>query len=86
MEIKLTDRAKDDLAYWRRVNNEKMLKRIRVLLEAIKSNPTKGIGKPELLKRNLRGHWSRRINEEHRLVYRFDSTSIIVISMRFHYD
>lgn len=85
MEITLTDRAREDLAYWQGINNEKVLKRIRALLESVKNSPTKGIGKAERLKHDLRGHWSRRIAEEHRLVYRFDSETITVVAMRFHY-
>lgn len=85
MEIKFTDEAKEDFDYWKTTNNQTILKRIRELLESIQKTPYRGIGKPEKLKYNLRGHWSRRINREHRLIYKLEKDAIIVISLRFHY-
>lgn len=85
MEVKFTDEAIEDLDYWKRTNNQKNLKRIRELLESIQQTPTKGIGKPEKLKYQLSGYWSRRINQEHRLVYKFDQETVTVSSLRFHY-
>jgi len=58
---------------------------IRQLLQAIENDPFKGIGKPELLKHNLSGHWSRRINQEHRIVYKAEANIITVYSLRYHY-
>ncbi len=60
-------------------------KKIITLLEEIKNTPFDGTGKPEPLKHNLKGCWSRRITREHRLVYQVAKTSIIVISCKFHY-
>lgn len=68
MEIVYTIHAKEDLAYWKKLNNETILKRIRKLIESIIETPYEGIGKPEILKYNLSGCWSRRINKEHRLI------------------
>lgn len=69
MEVSYTFQAREDLAYWKKTNNQVVLKKIRQLIEAIVENPFDGIGKPEPLKHNLSGSWSRRINREHRLVY-----------------
>ncbi len=68
------------------MNDLKTLKKIAELFIAISRNPFDGIGKPELLKGNLTGYWSRRINEEHRIVYAVDQDKIVVISCRYHYE
>lgn len=83
-ELVLKDQALDDLQYWS-LNNIKLLKKIFDLLVSIKRNPAEGIGKPEALKGNLKGYWSRRINEEHRIVYSITNDAIIVVSCRSHY-
>ena len=62
-----------------------MLKRINQLIKDIKRNPFEGIGKPEPLKENLTGFWSRRIDEEHRIVYVVEEESVIIISCKGHY-
>ena len=62
-----------------------MLKRINQLIKDIKRNPFEGIGKPEPLKENLTGFWSRRIDEEHRIVYAVEEESVIIISCKGHY-
>ena len=62
MEIILSPHAMDDLVYWKGNKNEQVLKRIKQLIEAIQEDPFKGIGKPEPLKYNFKGMWSRRIN------------------------
>lgn len=69
-------------------NNEKViLRKIYKLIDDIKLHPFEGIGKPEALKHDLQGYWSRRISLEHRLVYKIDGDTIIVIaSCRFHYE
>jgi toxin YoeB len=85
MEIEITDKAKLDLGYWNKVNNEKILKRIRELLVSISDSPYQGIGKPEPLKHALSGKWSRRINQEHRLVYKIENNRIIIHSLKGHY-
>ena len=83
--ILLTKSAIKDFEYWG-INDPKMLKRIALLFYSISKTPFEGIGKPELLKSDLRGFWSRRITDEHRLVYEIDSEKIIVISCRSHYN
>ena len=83
--IKFTSEALSDLEYWKKSGNTIILKRIRQLLEAIQTDLHKGIGKPEPLKHNLTGRWSRRINHEHRIVYKLEDGIITVYSLRFHY-
>jgi toxin YoeB len=85
MEIDYTLQAEDDLAYWKKINDVNILRKIRKLIEAIKSTPYGGIGKPEPLKHNLTGCWSRRINHEHRLVYFVRNDLITILSIKGHY-
>jgi toxin YoeB len=70
---------------WFQENDRKLLKRINVLIKNAMRSPTEGLGKPEPLKSDLSGYWSRRINSEHRLVYRYTETDLIIISCRYHY-
>lgn len=84
--ISFTAEALADLEYWKKSGNIIILKRIRQLLQAISIDPFKGIGKPEALKYDLSGAWSRRINQEHRIVYKVDQDVITVYSLRFHYS
>ena len=79
-----TDDAWDDYLYWQ-TQDKKTLKRINKLINDIKRSPFEGIGKPEPLKENLSGFWSRRIDDTNRLVYAVDSQVITVISCRYHY-
>ena len=85
MEIDFLDQAQEDIDFWKKSGNKTIQKRITKLLESISKTPYSGIGKPEPLKHELQGYWSRRINEEHRLVYTVKDNRIKVISMRFHY-
>ncbi len=84
MKLILEEHAVDDFEWWAK-NDLKILKKIADLFSAILKDPYKGIGKPEGLKANLKGFWSRRINDEHRIVYTITTDSIIVISCRSHY-
>ncbi len=80
-----TDIAWEDYMYW--YNNDKqMIKRIHSLLKDIDLTPYKGIGKPAPLKYDLAGIWSRRINDEHRLLYSCEDNKIIIYSCRYHYS
>jgi len=85
MEIEYTLQAEEDLNFWKKANNVAVLKRIRKLIEAILQDPYQGIGKPEALKYNLSGCWSRRINKEHRIVYEIVDDKIIIHSLKGHY-
>ena len=77
--------AWNDYIYWQ-TQDEKILKRINQLIKDIGRNPFEGIGKPEPLKGHLTGFWSRRIDEEHRLVYAVEENAVLLISCRGHYD
>ena len=77
--------AWEDYLYWQG-QDKKTLKRINQLVKDISRNPFEGIGKPEPLKGKLTGFWSRRIDEEHRLVYIVDDDIVVLISCRGHYD
>ena len=89
MEVIFSPKALEDLKFWKKSGNKIIQKRIAGLIEAIKINPYEGIGKPEPLKHNLSGAWSRRINHEHRLVYEINERNEIVIldilSLKGHY-
>jgi toxin YoeB len=85
MEIVFLPDADDDLNFWVKTGNKAMLRKIAQLVEAIKENPSEGIGKPEQLKHNLTGLWSRRISLEHRIVYEIMDDKILVHSLKGHY-
>lgn len=74
----------EEYATWL-AEDRNLLKRINQLIEAIGREPFAGIGKPEPLKHQLSGYWSRRINEEHRLVYRVEGKALVVVQCRYHY-
>ncbi|OBU15049.1 addiction module protein [Photobacterium aquimaris] len=79
-----TDDAWDDYLYWQ-TQDKKTLKRINKLINDVKRSPFEGIGKPEPLKENLSGFWSRRIDDTNRLVYVVDDQTLTIISCRYHY-
>jgi toxin YoeB len=85
MKIIFSPTALDDLEYWKKTGNTVILKRIQLLLKAIQQDPFNGIGKPEALKHDWSGFWSRRINQEHRVVYKISDDTINVVQVRFHY-
>ena len=85
MDKKFTDEALADYQYWID-NDKKQVKRINQLIRDIDRTPYGGIGKPEPLKANLQGYWSRRIDSEHRIVYAVEKDLIAYISFRFHYE
>ncbi|MCI9344963.1 MAG: Txe/YoeB family addiction module toxin [Lachnospiraceae bacterium] len=84
MRLLWEDRAWDDYLYWQ-AQDKKILKRINVLIEEMKRTPFEGRGKPEPLKGNLSGYWSRRIDDVNRIVYFEENHMIYVISCRGHY-
>lgn len=89
MKIVFTEHGWDDLTYWIE-NDLGQLKKIKELVKSIKENPFRGLGKPEPLKHQLRGYWSRRITQEHRLIYEISGKKNIdqictIIQCRFHY-
>ncbi|RXP48130.1 Txe/YoeB family addiction module toxin [Lutibacter sp. HS1-25] len=85
MKYVFVDESWEDYLYWQKID-KKMLKRINLLLKDISRQPYDGLGKPEPLKHNYRGFWSRRIDEEHRLIYQVVDDEIRIIKCRFHYD
>ncbi|RAU17576.1 Txe/YoeB family addiction module toxin [Nitrincola tibetensis] len=79
-----TDESWNDYSYWQ-TQDKKTLKRINKLITDVKRSSFEGIGKPESLKENLSGFWSRRIDDTNRLVYAVDDSAITIISCRYHY-
>ncbi len=84
MRLVFTPNGWDDYKYWLQADRQ-ILKRINRLIDDALRDPTQGIGKPEPLKHMLAGAWSRRITEEHRLVYLVDDDDLVVMQARFHY-
>jgi toxin YoeB len=85
MKIIFVDESWEDYLYWQKTDR-KILERINNLVKDISRNPYSGLGKPEPLKYKYQGFWSRRINEEHRLIYRVVDDEIQIAKCRFHYD
>ncbi|HEX7762378.1 MAG TPA: Txe/YoeB family addiction module toxin [Cellvibrio sp.] len=88
MRLAWADNAWEDYLYWRQTdqkNDHKIQKRINTLIKEIQGQPFTGIGDPEPLKHHWSGYWSRRIDREHRLVYRVENEMIIVVQCRYHY-
>ena len=86
MKLCFVDESWEDYLFWQKTD-KKMLSRINRLIKDIVRSPYEGIGKPEALKHKYRGFWSRRIDEEHRLIYRVSANEEIwIIKCRFHYD
>ena len=84
MKIIFSENAWKDYLYWQR-NDKKILKRVNELIIDIQRNKYNGIGKPEVLKHTLAGYWSRRINSEHRIIYKIKNDSIFIAQIRYHY-
>lgn len=85
MKLCFVDESWEDYLYWQKTD-KKMLARINKMIKEISRNPYEGIGKPEALKHKYRGFWSRRIDKEHRLIYRVTEKEIWIVKCRFHYD
>lgn len=90
MNIYFTSHSWEDFTYWIETDND-ISNKIKELINSIRQNPFKGIGKPEPLKHGLKGFWSRRITREHRLVYKISGKKGVdqkctIIQCRFHYD
>ncbi|MCA6423782.1 MAG: Txe/YoeB family addiction module toxin [Flavobacterium sp.] len=86
MEVVFLPQADNDLSFWVKTGNKPILKKIAKLTQAILENPYTGIGKPEALKFNLAGKWSRRITEEHRYIYQIEDNILKVYSLKGHYN
>jgi len=85
MELRLTDTAKEDIKFFLKRGQTNLVKKIEKLLISIKETPFIGIGKPEPLKHEYAGKWSRRIDGEHRVIYDFDNDIVTVYSFKGHY-
>jgi toxin YoeB len=84
MKIVFSDHAWDDYLCWQSTDKA-MVKRINAIIKDISRSPFDGIGKPEPLKHALSGFWSRRINDEHRIVYRLQDEALMIAQLRYHY-
>jgi toxin YoeB len=84
MKKVFSDQAWDEYLYWQSTDKS-ILKKINTLIKDIERNPFDGIGQPEPLKHNLSSWWSRRINLEHRLVYKIENEAILIAQCRYHY-
>ena len=84
MKLVFSENAWEDYLYWQKTD-KKILRRVNKLIKEIKRNPFEGIGKPEPLKHALSGYWSRRINDEHRIVYKVTDDSVLIAQLRYHY-
>jgi len=84
VKLIFSEHAWNDYLHWQK-SDKKILKRINTVIKDIQHSPFEGIGKPEPLKHALSGYWSRRINDEHRLVYKVTGDSILIAQLRYHY-
>ncbi len=84
MKLCFVDESWEDYLYWQNTD-KKILARINKLIKDIVRSPFEGLGKPEPLKHKYRGYWSRRIDHEHRLIYKVTNTEIWIVKCRFHY-
>jgi toxin YoeB len=84
VKLIFADEAWEDHLYWQK-HDRKMVERINKLIIEVKREPFAGVGKPEPLKHALSGFWSRRINDEHRMVYKIEGGSLFLAQLRYHY-
>ena len=84
MKLIFAEQAWEDYLHWQK-NDSKVVARINNLIQEVRREPFSGIGKPEPLKHGLAGYWSRRINDEHRMVYRVQGDSVLIAQLRYHY-
>ena len=86
MEIVIKELAEADMMFWNKSGNKQVLKKIGELITDILEHPETGIGKPEQLKHKYSGMWARRINGEHRIIYKIENEELHIISLRGHYE
>ena len=84
MRLIFSSNSWEDYLYWQHTD-KKILRRINDLIKDIQRNKYQGVGKPEPLKHNLSGYWSRRITSEHRIVYKIEDDTILIAQLRYHY-
>ena len=85
MKLTFATHAWQEYLYWQG-HDKKILKRINLLIKDIQRSPHEGLGKPEPLKHGLSGYWSRRINDEHRIVYKYLDDTLLIAQLRYHYS
>lgn len=90
MEVIYSEKAQKDILFWKKSGNKSIMKKITNLIEDILIHPYEGLGKPEQLKYELSGRWSRRIDKEHRIIYRITEENTIeilnILSLKGHYE
>ncbi len=90
MEVVYSEKAQRDREFWKKSGNKAVMNKITALIEDIQQHPFEGIGKPEQLKHQLSGKWSRRINQEHRIIYKVTEENTIeildILSLKGHYE
>jgi len=84
--LDFSDKANDDIIAHKKAGNKAVLNKLFVLLEELTKHPFTGTGKPEPLKYQLAGMWSRRINKEHRLIYEVEQNTVFILSAKGHYE
>ncbi|AYF32781.1 Txe/YoeB family addiction module toxin [Vreelandella alkaliphila] len=84
MKLIFAEHAWEDYLYWQKTD-KKVLSRINKLIKETQREPFGGVGKPEPLKHGLAGYWSRRINEEHRMIYKVTDNALLIAQLRYHY-
>jgi len=84
VKLIFSEHAWDDYLFWQKTD-KKILKRINLLIKDVQRSSFEGIGKPEPLRHALSGYWSRRINDEHRFVYKISNDSMFIAQLRYHY-
>jgi toxin YoeB len=84
VKVVFSEHGWDDYLYWQKTDR-KVVERINALIRDIQRSPFEGVGKPEPLKHALSGYWSRRINDEHRMVYEVKDDAVLIAQLRYHY-
>ena len=84
MKVVFSEHAWEEYLYWQKTDR-KLVQRVNTLIGAIQRTPFEGVGKPEPLKHALSGYWSRRITDEHRIVYRLEGDAVLIAQLRYHY-
>jgi toxin YoeB len=84
LKLIFAEQAWEDYLYWQKTDR-KIVARINSLIQEIRREPFSGIGKPEPLRHGLAGYWSRRINDEHRIVYKTQDGALLIAQLRYHY-
>ena len=84
MRLLFSEHAWSDYLHWQRAD-KRVLRRINLLIKEIRRSPYEGVGKPEALRHGLAGYWSRRINDEHRIVYKVEDDTVFIAQLRYHY-